>query len=216
MMASRGHSTSGRPGRDKTREKILRAAELLFAKEGFDRVTLRQIARASDQGNVAAVQYHFGSKDGLLSSIVDVHREAIDDRRRELLAEREAEGRGGDLAALIEILVAPLASKLDDPSGRAYLRIQAQGLSNETMRPATRTVVQRIGRSLGSLDESALDPYRGRFALLLLFHALADRAEGEESGRAKRADRSAFVASLSRSLVGLFMPSLGNERTRFD
>jgi len=156
------------------------------------------------------VQYHFGSKDGLLSSIVDRHRGEIDDRRRDLLEEREAEGRGEELASLVEILVAPLASKLDDPSGRAYLRIQAQGLSNETMRPATRTVVQRIGQSLGSLDESTRDPYRGRFALLLLFHALADRAQQEESGSAKRADRDAFVISLSRSLEGLFGTSPGN------
>ena len=51
----------------------------------------------------------------------------------------------------------PLASKLDDRSGRAYLRIQAQGLSNESMRPATRTVVQRIGRSLGALDANEHD-----------------------------------------------------------
>ena len=132
----------GRAGREQTREKILRAGERLFAKEGFDRVTVRQIARDSNQGNVAAVQYHFGSKEGLLSAIVDEHREEIDGRRRALLEEREAEGRGEDLAALIEILIAPLASKLDSPSGRAYLRIQAQGLSNETMRPATRTVSQ--------------------------------------------------------------------------
>jgi len=206
-MATRTDPTSGRAGREKTRAKILRAAERLFAKEGFDRVTLRQIARASDQRNVAAVQYHFGSKDGLLSSIVASHREGIDERRRELLEERESEGRGDELAALIEILVVPLASKLDDPSGRAYLRIQAQGLSNETMRPATRTVVQRIGHSLGSLDEGTRDPYRGRFALLLLFHALADRARQEEAGRARRADRSAFVNSLSRSLEGLFAAS---------
>ena len=137
---------------------------------------LRQIARASGQGNVAAVQYHFGSKDGLLAAIVDGHREQIDDLRRALLAEREAAGRDDELAALIEILVAPLAAKLDDPSGRAYLRIQAQGLGNETMRPATRALVQRIGRRLAALSQSASDPYRGRFALLLLFHALADRA----------------------------------------
>ena len=203
-MATRTHSKGSRSGREKTQERILREAERLFAKEGFDRVTLRQIARASDQRNVAAVQYHFGSKEGLLSSIVDRHRGEIDDRRRDLLEEREAEGRGEELAALIEILVTPLASKLDDPSGRAYLRIQAQGLSNDTMRPATRTVVDRIGESLESLDEGARDPFRGGFALILLFHALADRARQEESGCAKRADRGAFVTSLSRSLEGLF------------
>ncbi len=203
-MATRVRADGVQAGLEGTRRKISNAAERLFAKEGFDRVTLRQIARASNQGNVAAVQYHFGSKDGLLSSIVDGHRAQIDEQRRALLEEREAEGRGDQLSSLIEILVAPLASKLDDPSGRAYLRIQAQGLSSETMRPATRTVVRRIGQSLGSLDRDTDDPYRGRFALLLLVHSLADRAREEEAGRGRRTDRSAFVASLSRSLEGLF------------
>ena len=105
---------------------------------------------------------------------------------------------------LIEILVAPLAEKLDDPSRRAYLRIQAQGLSNASMLPATRTIVQRIGHTLGALDATALDPYRDRFALLLLFHALADRAQQEEARSAQRGDRSQFIASLSRSIEGLF------------
>ncbi len=110
------------------------------------------------------MQYHFGSKQGLLASIVEFHRTAIDDHRRELLEEREVEGRGEQLSALIEILVAPLAPKLDDPSRQAYLRIQAQGLSTETLHPATRTVVQRIGQSLDAIEGDGRDPYRGRFA----------------------------------------------------
>ena len=187
---------------EETRVKIKNAAEQLFAREGFDRVTLRQIARDADQRNVAAVQYHFGSKEGLLSAIVDRHREQIDARRADLLA---AMGEGDpDLSALIDVLVKPLAAKLDDASGRAYLRIQAQGLSNDKVRPATRSLIQRIGRQIAPLDGEEADSYRRRFAVLLLFHALADRAEAEEAGRARQSDRSAFVASLGQSILGLF------------
>ena len=96
--------TGANPG-DSTRDKILRAGEKLFAADGFDRVTLRQIARAADQRNVAAVQYHFGSKSGLLAAIVDDHREEIDARRAELLEKAEADGTDGDLATLMSILV---------------------------------------------------------------------------------------------------------------
>ena len=209
-MSPRASVTSAeRPPTPQTAEKILRAAERLFAKEGFDRVTLRQIARESDQKNVAAVQYHFGSKEGLLGAIVESHRSEIDEARRLLLGGSEIAGRGNELAALIEILVHPLADKLDTPSGRAYLRIQAQGLSTESMRPATRIAVQRIrqslGKGLGNLESAGEDPHRSRFALLLLFHALADRAQQEEVGRARRADRAAFKTSLSRSIEGLFL-----------
>ena len=204
MVTESLSAASPRADREQTRDRIRRAAEQLFARERFDRVTLRQIARAADQRNVAAVQYHFGSKQGLLEAIVERHREAIDARRSELLAESEARGGAEALPTLIRLLVEPLAEKLDDPSGRSYLRIQAQGLSNETMRPATRTIVSRIGRALGGLEAEAHDPHRGRFALLLLFHALADRAQQEESGRTRKSDRGAYVTSLSRAIEGLF------------
>lgn len=194
--------SGSRSASDVTRSKIRNAAEQLFALEGFDRVTLRQIARDADQRNVAAVQYHFGSKQGLLSAIVDDHRSQIDGRRAQLL--QEFGGPDPDLETLIGFLVEPLAAKLDDTSGRAYLQIQAQGLSNDKMRPATRSLVQRIGRHLRPLGDGQADPYRGRFAVLLLFHALADRAEAEQAGRVRRSDRPAFVASLSRSIEGLF------------
>jgi AcrR family transcriptional regulator len=190
-----------------TRERILSAAERLFANDGFDRVTLRQIARASDQRNVAAVQYHFGSKDGLLAAIVDGHRSEIDDARDALLASLEAKDREPDLAQVLEVLVEPLCQKLDDPSGRAYLRIQAESLHNEAMRPATRRVVSRIGRIIGGLDHPKPTPYLDRFATLLLFHALADRARQEEVGNATRADRRPFIEALRQSLIGLLRQS---------
>lgn len=196
-----------RKGSDATRARIREAAEQLFAREGFDRVTLRQIARAADQRNVAAVQYHFGSKEGLLGEIVEEHRERIDARRADALARLDETPEDAALGALIEVLVAPLAAELDSPSGRAYLRIQAQGLHNDQMRPATRRLVRRIGEQLVALDEGdegGSSP-RGRFALLLLFHALADRAGEEESGRARRSDRAAFVEALTRAIEGLFL-----------
>lgn len=189
---------------ESTPERILRAAERLFAADGFDRVTLRQIARAADQRNVAAAQYHFGSKEGLLAAIVDDHRAGIDDRRAELLEKAEAEGTAADLATLMSILVEPLAAKLDTPSGRAYLQIQAQGLSHAEMRPATRSLVRRLARHLGALESGPADAYRGRFVLLLLFHALADRARRESTGSVRLADRAEFVAALTRSLAGAF------------
>jgi AcrR family transcriptional regulator len=185
----------------------MREAEKLFAREGFDRVTLRQIARASGQGNVAAVQYHFGSKEGLLAAIVDAHRAGIDEERRVLLEESEARGQGEDLSTLLRILIEPLARKLDSPSGRAYLRIQAQGLGNEKMRPATRVMVQRIGRIFDRLEGLEPNRYRDRFGILLLFHALADRARQEENGGATRNDRKLFERALSESLHGLYRHS---------
>src|SRR3546814_7480665 len=62
--------------------RILQAAEDCFGEHGIDAVSLRQIAIAAGQGNTAAVQYHFGSKEGLLEAIFQHRPPAIDQRRK--------------------------------------------------------------------------------------------------------------------------------------
>lgn len=59
------------PAESDTRECIVRAALGLFAKHGIDGVSLRQIVSAAGQSNPSAVHYHFQSKDGLISAVVD-------------------------------------------------------------------------------------------------------------------------------------------------
>jgi AcrR family transcriptional regulator len=53
-----------------TRERIILAAEKLFARFGIDTVSMRDIAAAAGQKNNIAVQYHFGDRDNLLRQIV--------------------------------------------------------------------------------------------------------------------------------------------------
>lgn len=52
-----------------TKDRLLKAAAVLFAERGFENVTVREICSAS-HANVAAVNYHFGDKAGLYRSIV--------------------------------------------------------------------------------------------------------------------------------------------------
>jgi hypothetical protein len=83
----------------------------------------------------------------------------------------------------------PLAAELDDPSGYAYLRIQAQQLRrSEKMHPATRLMTMRISQALWSRTEER-DPLADHFSVLLLFGALADRAREEAAGGADASDR---------------------------
>ena len=53
-----------------TKERILDAAERLFADEGFAATSLRQIT-AEAGVNLAAVNYHFGSKESLLTAVFE-------------------------------------------------------------------------------------------------------------------------------------------------
>ena len=53
-----------------TRERLLNAAEQLFAEQGIAVTTLRALTRAAGV-NLAAVHYHFGGKEGLLDAVVE-------------------------------------------------------------------------------------------------------------------------------------------------
>ncbi|MEV1173171.1 helix-turn-helix domain-containing protein [Nonomuraea sp. NPDC049784] len=92
-------------------EKILIAAERLFAERGFG-VSLREIAVAAGQRNHSAVQYHFGDKAGLVDALYEYRMTPLNLRRRELVAELRAHGLEGDLPALVEAYVAPLAEHI--------------------------------------------------------------------------------------------------------
>jgi AcrR family transcriptional regulator len=66
-----------RSSRDDTRRRILQAAGRIFAQQGFDSATIKQITNAA-KANVAAVNYHFGSKRKLY---LEVLRLALPDIR---------------------------------------------------------------------------------------------------------------------------------------
>jgi AcrR family transcriptional regulator len=185
---------------ESTRNKIGRTAEQLFARDGVDPVTLRQIARAAGQSNVSAVQYHFGSKEKLVDEILGAHLDQIDRRRREMLDDQEQSGEPHNLALLLRCLIDPLTEKLDDSSGRAYLQIQARQKSHLEMRPATKLMTTRIARALGGEAPTELAE---KFSVVLLFGALAERAEQEASGTASAQDRPEFIDGLTRAIVGV-------------
>jgi AcrR family transcriptional regulator len=58
---------------ERTRARLVEAAREVFAQHGFQGATVREICRRADV-NVAAVNYHFGSKDGLLSEALNFNR----------------------------------------------------------------------------------------------------------------------------------------------
>ena len=92
---------------DHTRTAILSAAERLYAARGFADVTMRDIV-ASANVNLAAVNYHFGSKDELIAELF-VTRGLVTNRERlnELKAAEEKGGGRADIVAIFTALVGP-------------------------------------------------------------------------------------------------------------
>jgi AcrR family transcriptional regulator len=92
---------------DQTRSAILAAAERLYADRGFGDVTLRDIV-AEANVNLAAVNYHFGSKDELIAELFVTRSLQLNrERLRELRAAEEAGGGVGDIAEILRALVGP-------------------------------------------------------------------------------------------------------------
>ena len=92
---------------DRTRAAILDAAERLYAERGFSDVTLRDIVGAAGV-NLAAVNYHFGSKDELIAELF-VTRSLATNRERlnELKAAEEKGGGRASIEAILHALVGP-------------------------------------------------------------------------------------------------------------
>lgn len=118
------------PNPESTKQRLISAAETLFAERGIEGVSLREINAAAGQKNSTALQYHFRNRFGLLVAVLAKHHVDVEARRNELLdlyEERRAVDGVDDLRALAEALVRPSATKLADPDGgRPYLRIHSQ------------------------------------------------------------------------------------------
>ncbi|WP_181788807.1 TetR/AcrR family transcriptional regulator [Streptomyces phytophilus] len=105
-----------------TRTRLLDAAERLFAEHGFAATSLRTVTEAAD-ANVAAVNYHFGSKEGLLRAVVERAMATVNRERLRLLGELRAAARPPSAADLVHAFVAT-GAHLGDPqeAGGADLR----------------------------------------------------------------------------------------------
>ena len=87
-----------------TKTRILNAAEKLFGLNGFDATSLRDIT-AEAQVNLAAVNYHFQSKDSLIDAIIERRLGPVNRRRIEML---EAAGPAPSVEQIVEAFLAPL------------------------------------------------------------------------------------------------------------
>jgi len=87
-----------------TKTRILNAAEKLFGEKGFDATSLRDIT-AEAQVNLAAVNYHFQSKESLMDAVIERRFAPVNRRRMEML---DAAGLAPTVEQVVEAFVSPL------------------------------------------------------------------------------------------------------------
>lgn len=119
-----------------TRERLLKAAERLFADRGFKKVTVRDICRAA-RANVAAVNYHFGDKLGLYREVMQV---AIDGMRGTNDAARQA-GEGQPPEEQLRRFITIFVHRLLTPGNDTVHRLVTREMNDPT--PALDALVEQ-------------------------------------------------------------------------
>jgi AcrR family transcriptional regulator len=126
-----------------TRRRILKAASRVFAERGYEGASIRDIVARADV-NQAAINYHFGSKEGLYRAVLELALAAL--TNADVAAGNNGETREAELRAFVGRQLRPLLGK-DELSD--YLRI----FNWETVRPSPafrKFVAQEAGPYLAS------------------------------------------------------------------
>jgi AcrR family transcriptional regulator len=143
-----------------TKQKILDTAERLFGEHGYDATSLRQIIAAAGV-NLAAIHYHFGSKQELLDELILRKAGPVNQQRIEMLDRVMADAGSGPLAVekVLEAFLAPMSTVADQNPQfvRVMGRLHAEGLMPVVVQRHFQPVIARfraaIERALPELPE---------------------------------------------------------------
>ena len=163
------------------REAILDTAERLFAEQGMESVSLRMINTEAGY-SVAALHYHFGTRDKLIDELLVQRQGLILDRRQQLLDELSRKKRP-DVRGISEALVLPFAELLfaNPESGlrtiKFFFRSYVEQRKHKRVRKITeqsyRIFDKLLAQALPKLSPDVLER-RWAFATELTFQGLAN------------------------------------------
>ncbi len=129
-------------------ERLLRVAGDLFAREGFDAVSVRQITSKA-KANLGAVTYHFGSKEALFHAVIDRVAARLVERFAAI-----ADDQGTPLQRIGRIVTMVLTEE-DLPAPSMVLRELAN--DRPLPPPMRQLMLQNIGKMIGLIVEGQKD-----------------------------------------------------------
>ncbi len=165
-----------------TRESLLDAAEALFSEHGIEAASLRQITQQAG-ANLAAVNYHFGSKDGLVQAVFARRLRPLNEERLLLLGECNLEADDAIEQVLSSFLLPILRMRRERPEGiRDFGRLMGRAYSEpsekvremvtEEVRPSIDHYLEAFRIILPNLDE-AERIWRFHFVAGAMAHTIA-------------------------------------------
>ncbi|MGM5028345.1 TetR/AcrR family transcriptional regulator [Tardiphaga sp. 862_B3_N4_1] len=130
-----------------TADKLLDAAERLFAERGFNGVSTRAITEAAGVNNAAA-HYHFGSKAALISAVFERRLGPINRHREELIAQvLNAGGSAPDISAILKAFIGPTLGIGNSPGEQSFKILAARSSMDPS--PEVRKTVFSFYHSVG-------------------------------------------------------------------
>ena len=163
-----------------TKQRILDTAEKLFAHNGIEATSLRAIT-ASARVNLAAVNYHFRSKEALVHSVIARRMDPINQRRLAMLDACEAAAGDGPLplSQVLEAFLSPVmeanathGSEFGPIMGRIYTEPEfAEKFFKDHLQAVSRRFVAAFHRALPELPRNELI-WRIHFMVGVMAHAV--------------------------------------------
>lgn len=114
------HSNQEVPGWSGSKLALILAGETVFARDGIENASLREIASLAGQRNHNAVQYHFGSREDLMQAVFEYRMEQMEDRRCQMLAEARAGGNEIGTRKIVAIIFLPQLELIDAQGDHSY------------------------------------------------------------------------------------------------
>lgn len=135
--------------RPDTKTRILDAAEKLFGEKGFDATSLRDITTEADV-NLAAVNYHFQSKETLIEAAIIRCSGPVNNKRIAML---EAAGPNPTVEQIVEAFVGPVLEHDFEPMAPLMARVMA---SPEIMQRVFKHHMETLSRRFAEAISVAL------------------------------------------------------------
>lgn len=138
-----------------TKQRLIEAAEELFADEGFDRVSVRDITTKAG-ANVAAVNYHFGSREGLIAVVLTRYINPVNEERLARLEalERRAAGKPVAVEEILDAFIRPFATQVrrSELSEKIFFKLMGRMFGHGCVMPPV--VEQLFGNMLNRFHKA--------------------------------------------------------------
>lgn len=161
-----------------TKQKILDAAEELFGEYGYSATSMRHIISKAGV-NLAAIHYHFGSKQELLDQAILRKAGPMNDRRLKLLDQYEAEAAPEPVSVekILEAFILPAVMPERNPEyvklmGRVYAEGFMHGVARRHFQPMADRFLLALRRALPEMPLEELI-WKGHFTLGAMAHTLS-------------------------------------------